>query len=207
FPDESIYNVRVKAVEFDSKLSREKTRNLETDAIKLLSGSQSLPKNNLLTAEVYDFLYELSVYDKKYVKAEEYRKQIIEIKTALLGADAPETHLAKAKMANFLLDFTDKISDAGEIYEESYIKIVAPQIGPWQKDHLKILNHLAMYYELTDRYREATETLEKAKFLANAKYSNKDYEYATEMTNIAKLQIKMGQYEKAEENLGAAIPI
>lgn len=207
FPDKSIYNVRVKAVEFDSKLSREKTKDLENDAIKLLTGSQSLPKNSLLTAEVYEFLYGLSVYDKKYAKAEEYRKQITDIKTTLLGADAPETHLARIKTANYLLDFTNKISDAGKIYEESYIKIVAPQIGPWQKDHLEILNHLAMYYELTDRYREATETLEKAKFVANAKYSNKDYEYATEMTNIAKLQIKMGQYEKAEENLGAAIPI
>ncbi|MFN5170595.1 MAG: CHAT domain-containing protein [Cyclobacteriaceae bacterium] len=207
FPDESIYNIRVKAVEFDSKMSRDKTKNLENEAVKLLNANSALPKNNALTADVYEFLYDLSVYDKKYAKAEEYRNQITEIKTSLLGADAPETHLAKLKLANFYLDFTNKLAEAGKIYEDSYVKRVAPEIGAWQKDHLAILNHLATYYELTDRYREANETLEKAKYVANAKYSNKDHEFAIEMTNIAKLQIKMGQYEKAEENLNAAIPI
>ncbi len=55
FPAKSIYQARLKAVEFDKKLSSDKTKNLETAANNLLSNSTSLPKNNILTTEILDY--------------------------------------------------------------------------------------------------------------------------------------------------------
>ncbi|MEY4930735.1 MAG: hypothetical protein RI909_1459, partial [Bacteroidota bacterium] len=146
-------------------------------------------------------------YKKNYGNAEKYLNDIIDIKTSLFGSDAPETHLSRLKLANFYLDNTNKISDAASIYEQSYTKLISNQIGAWHKDHLEILNHIASLYELTDKYSESNEALEKATFVARSKYSDKDYQYGIELNQIAKLQIKLGSYEKAEENLTKSLKI
>jgi len=206
FPSASIYNVRLKAVEFDSRLSKAKTRNLETDAKRIIT-SKGLPRNNITTAEISDFLFELSQDNKSYKNSEGYLKDIIEIKSELFGEEAPEVHLAKVQLANFYLDYTNNLTEAGKIYEESFTNVVEKQIDPSHKDHLDILNHLAVYYELTDKYNQAISSLDKASDVARGKYSDTDYQYGAELTNIARLQIKLGQYEKAEENINLSLKI
>jgi CHAT domain-containing protein len=203
----SIYRVRLKAVEFDARLDKNKTQTLEADANKLISNTTTLPRNNLVTANVSEFLYGLALYKKNYVNAERYLTDIIEIKSNLYGSDAPEAHLAKLQLANFYLDNTNKIAEAARIYDESYFKIVSPQIGAWHKDHLEILNHIASLYEFTDKYKLANETLEKATYIARAKYRDDSYQYGIELTNISKLQIKIGEYEKAEANINKSLSI
>ncbi|MBS1558845.1 MAG: CHAT domain-containing protein [Bacteroidetes bacterium] len=203
----SVYAARLKAVEFDAKLDKDKTKNLETDANRMLSENKELPYNNIVTANVYEFLYGLAVYKKDYARAEKYMTDIVDIKSGLYGNEAPETHLQKIKLANFYLDYTNKVAEAGKIYTESFIKIVQPQINIRHKEMLDILNHLANYYELTDNYEAAVVTVSKAKYAAQKKFDNKDPLYAVELTYNAKLQIKIGQYEEAETNLNAALKI
>jgi len=203
----SIYHVRLKAVEFDARLDKDKTKTLETDANNLIANTTTLPRMNMVTASVTEFLYGLALYKKNYGNAEKYLNDIIDIKTSLFGSDAPETHLSRLKLANFYLDNTNKITDAATIYEQSYTKLISNQIGAWHKDHLEILNHIAALYELTDKYSEANEALEKATLVARSKYSDKDYQYGIELNQIAKLQLKLGSYEKAEENLTKSLKI
>ena len=207
FPDKSIYTVRLKAVEFNKKLSNEDTRNLERTATALLTNTPSLPRNNILTAEVLEFLAELATLQKSYGNAEKYRKEIVEVKTDLYGADAPELHLAKLQLANFYLDNTNKVTPAGEIYDDSYSKVLEKRIGAWHKDHLEILNHLAIYYELSDQYAKAVAALDKASLVARSKYNDQDYEYGQELTSIARLQIRLGQYDEAEANINKSLKI
>ncbi len=207
FKKTSIYNIRLKAVEFDSKLDKDRTKTLETDANDLISNTASLPRNNIVTANVIDFLYGLAMYKKNYVHAERYLLDIVDIKSNLLGVDAPETHLARLHLANFYLDNTNRINEAAKIYDESYTKVVANQIGAWHKDHLEILNHIAELYELTDKYNLANQSLEKATLVARAKFDDIDYQYGVELTHISKLQIKLGLYEKAGENLAKSLKI
>ena len=202
----SIYKARLKAVEFDSKLNRDKTKNLENDATNVLTAS-GLPRNNITTTEILDFLYGFSLLEKKYVSAEKYLNDIVEIKTDLFGADAPETHLARVHLANFYLDYTNKINEAAKIYEESYTNVVGKQIGAWHKDNLEILNHIALMNELTDKYKAAATTLDKASDVARSKYDDKDYRYGVELNNIARLEIKLGQYEKAEKDINKSLAI
>lgn len=207
FKNGSIYSVRLKAVEFDSKMDRNKTKNLEADANKLITNTGELPHNNIVTATVLDFLYGLSIYKKNYRNAERYLTDIIDIKSTLFGEDAPESHLAKIQLANFYLDYTNKISEASAIYEKSFKNVVEKEIGSQHKDLLNILNHLATIYELTDRYQDAKTSLDKAVYVARAKYDDQDYQYGAELTEIARLQLKLGEYEKAEENLNKSLAI
>lgn len=203
----SIYSVRLAAVEYNTKLEKEKTKNLEAEAAKLLTENKELPHNHIVTANVLDFLFGLAIYKKNYPGAERNLTDIIAIKADLYGEDAPETHLEKIRLANFYLDYTNKISEAEKIYETSFTKIVEPQIGGKHKDLLDILNHLANLYELTDHYDKATATLEKADVASRAKFSNEDILYANELTNTAKLQIKLGAYENADKNIQKALAI
>ncbi len=207
FPEKSIYNVRLKAVEFDKSLDAEKTKDLEKKAVALLANTQTLPRFNILTAETNEFLSELAIRQKNYGGAEKYLKEVIDIKTDLYGATAPELHLAKLKLANFYLDNTNKIALAGEIYEESFSKVVEKEIGAWHKDHLDLLNHLAQYHEMTDQYKKAAAALDKAALVARGKYNDKDYKYGEELTKIARLQIRLGQYEEAEASLNQSLLI
>lgn len=200
FPKASLLQINLKAVEFDSKLERDKTKDLEKDAANLLN-SKSLPKNHRTTEHILNFLFEVAQKEKRYVNSENYLTQITEIKKELYGETSPEYHLSKIRLASYYLDYTNKIEEAQKIFDESYTKIVAKEIGPWQKDHLDILNHLAMLFEVTDKYALASAILDKASDVARSKFSDKDSEYGTELDRIAQLQIKLGQYEKAEQNI------
>ncbi len=207
FKGGSIYYARLKAVELDKKMSQDKTKSLEKEALEALPKGQGLLRNNITTLQVLDFLNYLSVSEKNYANAEKYLSDIIEIKTDIFGADTPETHLSRIHLANLYVDYTNKINEAVKIYDESFTKIVGKEIGAWHKDHLDILNHMATLYELTDKYKEANATLDKATDVARSKYDDTDYQYGAELTNIAKLQLKLGQYEKAEQRITQALKI
>ena len=203
----SVYSVRGKATEFYIQMDQDKVRNLESNANNILVSNRNLPRINRTTVEVYEFLYGFALAQKNYKNAETYLKTILEIKGELYGKDAPETHFTQLKMANFFLDYTNSIQDAQKIYEESYNKIVGRQIGPWHYQHLDILNHLAALYEITDKYSKASETLEKAGDVARSKYQNDDPLYGVQLTRITNLRLKLGQYEKAEQDLNLALKI
>ncbi len=207
FDKGSIYAVRLRVVDFDNKKSKDKTRNLENDAMNMLSSTAGLPRNNVTTVKIIEFLYDLSIQQKKYENAENYLNSIIEIKKELYGDRAPLTHLARIHLANFYVDNTNKLTEAAKIYEESFVKVVEKEIGAWHKDHLEILNHVAALYELTDKYKEATAALDKASDVARSKYDDQDYKYGEELNNIAKLQLKLGEYDKAEENINKSLSI
>ena len=203
----SVYSVRQQTVDYDIKMTKDKVRNLENDANNLLASNKNLPRNNRTTIQVNQFLFNLSLDQKNYRNSEGYLKTIIEIKEELLGKDVPETHLARLQLANFYLDYTNKIQEALKIYTDSYLAVVSKQIGPWHYQHLDILNHLAVLYEITDKYDKATETLEKASDVARSKYQNTDPLYGIQLNKVCNLRLKLGQYEKAEEELNLALKI
>lgn len=207
FPDKTIYTVRLKALEYDKKLGAQKTKGVEKEANALITNSAILPRKHLLTAEVLDFLAQLAVVQKNYGNAEKYLIEIVDIKASFYGEAAPETHLARLQLANFYLDNTNKMNEAGKIYEESFNKSLKDEIGPWHKDHLDILNHLAQYYEMADQYTKAVDALERATLVARGKYDDRDFKYGEELTKIARLQIRLGQYEEAESNINKSLKI
>lgn len=207
YDPKSIYNVRLKAVEYDARLDKDRTKNLETQAANLIANTVSLPRNSMVTVHVLEFLHGLALYKKNYVNAEKYLNDIVEIKSDLFGAETPETHLARLQLANFYLDNTNKLSEATKIYEDSYTRVVSKEIDAWHKDHLNILNHMATLYELTDKYKEANDILAKAKYVARSKFKDDSYQYADELTKIARFEIKLGEYEKADNNLNESLKI
>ncbi|HYG17900.1 MAG TPA: CHAT domain-containing tetratricopeptide repeat protein [Ohtaekwangia sp.] len=204
FPKNSIHKLNEQAIEFNSKFSRDKTKDLESDALAMIN---KLPKNYYTTARTVKFLFDVAVKEKRYTAAEGYLKQLSEIQKELCGESSPVYHLSKIHLANFYLDYTNNIELAGKIYEESYFNFVSKEIGEQHKDRLDILNHIATWYELTDKYALAAQTLDKASDASEIIYDRKDILYAHEKNNIAKLQLKLGEYDKAEKNLTTALEV
>jgi CHAT domain-containing protein len=206
YPKNTLHLINMRAVEFDSKLSRDKTKNLENDALAVLN-TKTLPKNYKTNATILKFLYDISITEKRYVNAESYLNQLADLQKELCGEKSPEYHLSRLKLANFYLDYTNKIEDAGKIYEESYINFLSKRIQYQHKDILDILNHLAAYYELTDKYTLAAKTLSDATAAAGKKFTPTDIVYAQECANIADLQLKIGAYDDAEKNITKSLGI
>ncbi len=206
FSKSSLLNINLKAIEFNSKLEKDKTRNLENDAQTVL-GSGSLPKYYKTRVSTLEFVFDLAVQLRRYPNAESYLNQIVEQKAELYGDQSPEYHLARIKLANFYMDYTNKLDEAGKIYRESYTGVIEKQIASKHKDHLDILYHLASFYEITDKYSEAAKMLEKASGMALVKYDNVDPVYANALNNLAKLRIKIGDYDRAETDIGNALKV
>jgi tetratricopeptide (TPR) repeat protein len=206
FNKSSLMNINLKAVEFDGKLQKDKTKNLESEALAILN-SKSLPRNYKTTVRTLEFLYEMSIQTQRYTNAENYLGQVSEIKKELYGDGTPEYHLSQIDLAIFYVDYTNKIAEAKKIFDESYTNVVSKEIGAWQKDHLTMLNSLAKLYELSDNYTQASATLDKAVDVSRAKYSDQDADYGVTLDQISQLQIKLGLYDKADENISRSIKI
>lgn len=206
FPRKSLLHINMDAVEFDARLNRDKTTNLENKAIAVLNNPQ-LPQNSKTALRILSFLYDVSIIERRYTNAEGYLTRITEISKELYGEDAPQYHLTRIYLANFFLDYTNKIDAAANIFKESYEDVVAKQISIRHKDILDILNHLATLYEMTDQYQLASQTLKSASEAALQKYRDDDILYGIELTHLAKIRLKVGEYENADKDIARAIEV
>ncbi len=204
FQSSSIHVVRAEALEMHPTLTKESSMQLERKSLQLLSNSNSLPQANRTAIEILEFLYALAIQKRDYSGGEKYRSQIVEINKDLVGDNTPKYHLARLKLAGYYLGYTNKIDDASKIYESSFTGLVEREIGAWHTDHLEILNNMAVLFELTDQLKKASSTLDKAGEVARSKYAADDPAYGRELNLISKLNIKLGQYEKAEKDIKSA---
>ena len=202
FQKNSLHQINLDKLEFNSKLDRAKTKNLEDKANSILANIQTLPRDHKTTIDVLDFLYRVAIKERHFNKAEQYLKTAIEIKQTLYGQESPQSHLGKVKLANFYVDYTNKIQEANEIYEKSFYDILQKEITPFHPEYLTILTHIASLREYQDNYSEVKKTLDEATRIALEKYrDNKDIEYAKILERVARLQINMGEYQEGKRNI------
>jgi len=207
FKKTSLHYINLETIEFDSELVKDKTRKIESEVNSILASTRALPKYHEKTIELLDVLYRLSLQKQNFSSAEKYLSEVIDIKKVLYGENSPEYHLAKVELANYYIDFTDKIKEAEQIYNESFFGVVDKQIDTWHKDYVNILNHIALFYQTTDQYDKATQILAKAENTSRAKFRNTDPNYGVQLNELARLYIKIGNYDEAEENIDASIAI
>lgn len=207
FKRTSLHYINLETIEFDAQLTKDRTKNLGAQANAILASTKSLPKNHEKTVSVLEFLYRLDIQNRNFNKAQEHLEEIVEIKKNLYGEESPVYHLARIKLADHYVDFSDNIEEAQKIFKESFFGVVEKEIDTWHKDYTDILNHLAEYYIITDQYDKANEMLDKALFVARAKFDNQDPEYGVELGLIGDLQITIGKYESAEKNLSDAVKV
>jgi CHAT domain-containing protein len=206
FDKTSIFNLAEDKMDMSFDLANENVKKLEGKINRMLS-SPTIPEFHQERIDLLELAKKVALLSGAHKNTESYDNEILKQKDFLLGKDAPEYHLTKVKLANYYVDFTDKFVEAKSTYDKSWHGIVEPEITKGHVDYLDIMNHLARYYQETDDYAKASEILDEALLAARVKYDNQDIEYGKELEKIADLQINIGQYEKATENLDNAIKI
>jgi CHAT domain-containing protein/tetratricopeptide (TPR) repeat protein len=202
----SIHYVNLQTVEFDAKLDKDKTKDLESKAISILVNNQAMPKYHQKRIELLEFLHVLALGNRSFSNAEAYLTQIVDIKKELYGELSPEYHLGRIQMANFYIDYTDKLKEAKDIYQRSFFDVVKKEVNYWHIDYINTLTHLARMHELLDDYESARKALGEA-FDATKKYSMDDPEFGVQLEMLGALSIKIGDYDKAEEYLKKSLGI
>uniref|UniRef100_UPI0040494500 CHAT domain-containing protein n=1 Tax=Fulvivirga sp. TaxID=1931237 RepID=UPI0040494500 len=203
----SIYSIVKETLKFDKNLSDQKLTGLENELSNLIYQRNVLPKNHSTRIEMLDLAYRVSMLDNKLNNAQSYLEEIDKIQKELIGETAPEYHLNRIRLANFYLDNTDRYDLAKKIYDESWEKIVKPEITgghPWYMD---IMSHLSNFYVENDEFKKAGQYLDEVRYQSLKKWDNKDVGYAAALDKIAQLEIKLGNYDKANKYLGEAISI
>lgn len=206
FKKTSIFNLAEAKMDLTFDLADQDINKLENKINEMLT-SETIPAFHSERIELIELAKKVALYSGEIKNTESYDNEILKIKKELLGEDAPEYHLTKVKIANYYIDFTDKFAEAKTIYDESFDGIVKPEITKGHVDYLEIMNHLAKFYEESDNYAEASKILDESLLTARIKYDNQDIEYGRELEKIASLQINIGEYEKATENIESAIEI
>jgi len=204
YDKKSLVYIRLETLGYNRNLDKNKPDGIESSSLGLLTNYDKMPAFHKQRIELYQFAYRAAIQQQAYSNADLYLSKILEQKDALYGIDAPEYHLTKTETANFYIDYTDKLTEAGEIYKTSFEEIVKPQIKPGHIWYVRIQNHISKYYELTDNFNGAKQSLEDALLATRIKYNNTDIAYGSELVKIADLQIKIGEYKEAETNIESA---
>ncbi|MDX2189003.1 MAG: CHAT domain-containing protein [Bacteroidota bacterium] len=165
-----------------------------------------LPNSNL-QLRMLDYSYKLNTKRSDYDPAMDSLIKIVTIKKDLLGSEAPDYHKALLELANFYALYQSKFIEAQRIEDESWVKIVAPQLSGENIDFVKYLEQLASLYDLTDKYDKAIEQLKSASNEVSKYYGTENSTYATTKQKTADEYIKKGDFNQAESTINESVEI
>lgn len=207
FSKSSTHFTRLATISFEADLRKGKPEKIENAIVQLMSDTKLLPKDHPVNIQLYDILVRAAGAKNQYANIENYLQEIINIKKQLYGDSSIETGLSRLDLAHYWIDYTDKFKQAEKIYETEFFGRIDKEIAKGHIKYVNLLNHLATSYQYNDEYAKASKLLDEALLLTRTKYDNKDIDFGKELTLIADLQIKIGEYEKADKNLKEALTI
>lgn len=207
FDKKSSHFIKLASISFEADLRRGNIKKIENDAHKLLSDASLVPLDHPTRIDIYNILIKVAGAKNNYGNIQQYLQAIIDIKSKIYGENSIATAFSKIDLANHLVDHTDMFNEALQIYDSSYFNKVENQITTGHIKYVDILNHLAKNYQFSDNYAMASKLLDEALMITRTKYDNKDIDFGKELNLIADLQIKIGEYEKADKNLQEALSI
>jgi CHAT domain-containing protein/tetratricopeptide (TPR) repeat protein len=207
FDKSSTHFVKLASISFESDLRQGKVKKIESQAKKLLADANILPIDHPDRITIYNTLVKVAGARNDYEDVQTYLETIIDIKSKLYGENSNATGFAKLDLANHLVDNTDKFDEALQIYDKVYFGKIENQITSGHMKYVDMLNHLAKNYQFNDNYKLASQLLDEALTVTRVKYDNQDIDFGKELNLIADLQIKIGEYEKADKNLQESLSI
>ncbi|MBK6267429.1 CHAT domain-containing protein [Marivirga sp. S37H4] len=207
FNKSSTHFVRLATISFEADLRKGKTRKIEESVIKIMNDKKLLPKDHPINIDLYNIMIKVAGSENNYSNIENYLTEIIKIKNQLYGDSSIRAGLSRIDLAHFWVDYSDKFNQAMEVYNSEFYGKVEKEISSGHTMYVNLLNHLATAYQYNDSYAKASELLDEALLLTRVKYDNQDIDFGKELTLIADLQIKIGEYEKADANIVEALSI
>lgn len=207
FKKNSSHFVKLATISFESNLRKGDIHKVENAAAKLSDDKDLLPADHPIRIDLLNTLVKVAGAKNQFINSENYLNEIIKIKSKLYGDTSVTTGISKLELAHHWVDFTDNFDKAVKIYNEEFFGKIETQISDKHFRYVNLLNHLATTYQIDDEYQKASTLLDEALLVTRQKYDNKDIDFGKELNLIADLQIKIGEYEKAEGNIKESLRI
>lgn len=207
FKKNSSHFVKLATISFESNLRKGDIKKVENAAAKLSDDKNLLPTDHPIRIDLLKTLVKVAGARNQFSASENYLKEIIKIKSQLYGDTSITTGISKLDLAHHWVDFTDNFEEAVEIYDKEFFGKIEKQITNKHFMYVNLLNHLASTYQIDDDYKKASTLLDEALLVTREKYDNRDIDFGKELNLIADLQIKIGEYEKADGNIKESISI
>jgi len=207
FDKSSSHFVKLANISFVSNLKKGDIKKVENAAAKLSNDKNLLPEDHPIRIDLLNTLVKVASAKNQYQNAENYLNEIIKLKSQLYGDTSVTAAYSRLDLAHHMVDFTDKFDEAVKIYNTQYFGKIENQITSKHYKYVNLLNHLATTYQIDDEYEKASKLLDEALLATREKYDNQDIDFGKELNLIADLQIKIGEYEKAEANIAEALTI
>lgn len=208
YSKKSYLNSLVRYLEMEKQIARDSDpKTIRKLATSISSDAATLPKFHELKIKANQQLYQLGIISDNFNSAFAYLQFIIETNQNLYGASSPKFHISQLQLANFYLEYTNKIQAADSIYRISWEQIVKDEIAPEHKKYISIKNKQAKYYEAIDQFDLASKALDEATIATIHTYDRDDINFAIQLNKIANLQIGLGEYKKAGKYLQMAMEV
>lgn len=207
FDKSSTHFIKLAIISFEADLRKGNIKKINSSAKKLLADVNILPLDHPYRIELYDILIQVASSKNDYTNIEKYLGTIKDINTTLYGDPSIATALNQIEIANFYVDHTDNFDQASEIYKTYFYNFLKPKLESGHPKYVNIINHIAKNQQYNDNYSLASSLLDEALLITRVKYDNLDINFGKELTLIADLQIKIGEYDKAKSNITEAIKI
>ncbi|MDX2197237.1 MAG: CHAT domain-containing protein [Cytophagales bacterium] len=174
---------------------------------KLSKNAINLPLIHPLRTKMLYYSQDLNIKSSNYDQALDSLNRYIDSKLKLYGSDAPEYHKAKLLLSAYYASFSGKFAEAQAIEDESWTKIVKPQLSPQNHEYITYLTQFATLYDLLDKYDLAIGQLTQACDTVNKYYGKENVDYVSATQRNAEEYIKKGDFAKGETIINEAVEL
>jgi CHAT domain-containing protein len=179
----------------------------EQKAANWLQNAQQYPQDLAFLPDVWLMISNNYEAMNRYTDAAGYFSRYLHAVERNYGSNSVTYHLAKLKRAGSLIEYTNKLEEAGDIYRESWYDIASKEIEIAHHDFVPIHNSLSDYFWLISQIEKSKEAIGTALDATLKTYQRDQIPYALQLQKVANQQILLGDYNKAGQYLNLIEPI
>ncbi len=171
----------------------------------VLKEKNFFPLDHIERATVLSTLYKSQIENEEFIAAELTLKEISELNLKAYGKLAPKYHLGLVEEAKYIINYGSQLSKAERIFSVSLNGILALEVPHHNVQYMEGLYSQATLLQYIDKYPEALTTLQQTKNEVEKFYGNSSDYYAVALDKLASMQIVLGKYSEAEENINKSL--
>ncbi|GAL84095.1 hypothetical protein MYP_1323 [Sporocytophaga myxococcoides] len=171
----------------------------------LLKEKNFFPQDHIERATVLNTLYRAQIENEDYITAESTLQEISELNLKVYGKLAPRYHLGLVEEGKYIINYGSQLSKAERIFAVSLNGVLALEVPHNNVQYIEGLYSQAQLLQYVDKFPQALATLHQAKDKVEKFYGNTSDYYAVALNKLAAIQIALGQYNEAEENINKSL--
>lgn len=182
----------------------ERARNM---LLELRNDSTKTPPNHSERMRVLKQLYAVSVAEDRYIEAKKYLDELQKVQAKILGKESLDYHYANLALASYYQTYTNRFASVDSLFRKSFNGVVKQRISETHKDYLPFLKQRISYYQILGKYDSAKMLAEEVVEISKKKFGDKHHRYAAGLDALTGVNLAVGNYKQADENINKMLDI